>query len=134
MRGCVMLTSGRPLPGEGDAFQRGEGVAIVLLDWEVEAWKTDGRQWKVLSPRIVKVTLEVEKKKLHIVSCYAPTRAASKQEKDAFYDDLGTLLAGIPDSDLYVLLGDFNARIGSRESSQDQWGRARGPLWSWNCK
>ncbi len=34
---CVMLTSFRPLPGEGDAFQRGEGVAIVLLDWGVEA-------------------------------------------------------------------------------------------------
>ncbi len=93
----------------------------MLLDWAVEAWKTGGRQWKALSPRIVTATSEVEKKKLHIVSCYVPTRAASRQEKDAFYDDLGTLLAGIPDSDLYVLLGDFNAHIGSRESAQDQW-------------
>ena len=123
----VVLTSGRPLPGEGDGFQRGEGVAIVLLDWAVEAWKTGGCQWKALSSRIVTASLEVEKKKFHIVSCYAPTRAASRQEKDAFYDDLGALLAGIPDRDLYVLLGDFNACIGSRDSAQDQWGEARGP-------
>ena len=34
------------------------------------------------------------------------------------------MLTGIPDSDLYVLLGDFNGRIGSRELAQDG---ARGP-------
>ena len=100
-----MLTSGRALPGEGDSFRRGEGVAIVLLDWAVEAWKSGGRQWKAWSPRIITASLEVEKKKLHIVSCYVPTRAASRQDKENFYDDLGAVLAGIPDTDLYVLLG-----------------------------
>ena len=122
-----MLTSGRALPGEGGSFQRGEGVAIVLLDWAVEAWKSGERQWKAWSPRIVTASLEVEKKKLHIVSCYAPTRAASRQDKENFYDDLGAVLAGIPDTDMYVLLGDFNAHIGSRESAHDQWSGARGP-------
>ena len=60
-----------------------------------------------------------------VIITYAPTRTANRKEKDAFYDDLETQLAGIPDSDMYimiVLLGDFNARIGSRESAQDQWG------------
>ena len=29
------------------------------------------------------------------------------------------MLTGIPDGDLYVLLGDFNAHIGSRELAQE---------------
>ena len=51
--------------------------------------------------------LQVGKKKLHVVSCYAPTRAASKEEKDNFnfYDDLGAVLSSIPKSDLYVVSG-----------------------------
>ena len=36
------------------------------------------------------------------------------------------VLNSIPDNDLYVLLGDFNAHIGSRDSTQDQWGSERG--------
>ena len=31
---------------EGDNIQRGEGVAIVLFKWAVEAWKNGGCQWK----------------------------------------------------------------------------------------
>lgn len=124
--GSVVLASGRPLPDEGSSFQRGEGVAIVLLDWAVQAWKEGGSQWKAWSSRLVTACLQVGKKKLHVVSCYAPTRAASREEKDKFYDELGGVLSGIPDSDLYVMLGDFNARIGSREPG-DQWCMARGP-------
>ena len=37
------------------------------------------------------------------------------------------VLSNTPDSDLFVLLGDYNARIGSRDAAQDQWGMARGP-------
>ena len=59
------------------------------------------------------------------MSCYAPTRAASRKEKDKFYD-LGAVLSSTPESDLYVVLGDFNARVRSRES-EDQWRMARGP-------
>ena len=125
--GCMVLTSGRPLPDTEDSFQRGEGVALVLLDWAVEAWKNGGRQWKAWSSRIVTASVQVEKSRLHFVSCYAPTRSARREDKDAFYEDLSAVLTGIPDSDMYVVLGDLNARIGSRESAQDQWGGARGP-------
>ena len=39
--GSVVLGSGRPLPDAGGSFQRGEGVAILLLDWAVQAWKEE---------------------------------------------------------------------------------------------
>ena len=88
----------------------------VFLDWAVQAWKEGGSQWKSWSSRLVTACLQVGKKKLHVVSSYAPTRAASREEKDKFYDELGGVLSSIPESDLYVLLGDFNARIGSRKA------------------
>jgi hypothetical protein len=36
-------------------------------------------------------------------------------------------LDAIPSSDLYVMLGDFNAHVGSRSSSDDLWADVRGP-------
>ena len=92
----------------------------------MQALKEGGSQWKSWSSRLVTACLQVGKKKLHVVSCYAPTRAASREEKDKFYDELGGVLSCIPESDLYILLGDFNARIGSREPD-DHLRMTRGP-------
>ena len=50
-----------------------------------------------------------------MVLCYAPTMAASRQVKDAFFQDLDSILAAIPAGKKYVILGDFNACVGSRE-------------------
>ena len=58
---------------------------------------------------------------LHILSCYAPTFAASREEKDRFWDDLQLALDSIPSSEPCIMLGDFNARVGSRVSQDDQW-------------
>ena len=50
-----------------------------------------------------------------------------REEKDRLYDELGSFIDGVPDSDVYILLGDFNARIGSREQEDDLLGMATGP-------
>ena len=50
----------------------------------MEAWRRTGRQWKAWSSRAVSVCLQVgggggARERLHdVVSCYAPTRAASR--------------------------------------------------------
>ena len=41
-------------------------------------------------------------------------KAARREEKDKFNEELSNVLSNTPDSDLFVLLGDFNARIGSK--------------------
>ena len=65
--------------------------------------------------------------KLHVVSCYAPMRTASRQVKDAFFQDLESILSAILAGEKYVILVDFNAHVGSRECVGDQWGSVRGP-------
>ena len=42
---ALVLTSGRPLPSDGDALVRGEGVAVVLRSRGLRAWKAGGSHW-----------------------------------------------------------------------------------------
>ena len=89
-------------------------MAIVPLGPAIDAWKRAGKQWKAWGPRAVSACLHVgegTKTKLHVVYCYAPTRAANKQVKGAYFQDLGSILATIPAGEKYVILGEFNARV-----------------------
>ena len=87
MQGSVILTSGRSVPGNGEAVRRGEGVALVLRGIAIQAWRRGGKQWGGWSPRCVSVCLQLNKhttSKLHIVSVYAPTWAASRDITECY--------------------------------------------------
>ena len=117
---------------QGDTVKKGEGVAIVLTDWAIDAWKAAGRPWKAWSSRAVSACLQLggrSRDKLHVVSCYAPTRAASRQEKDTFFDELNSILSSVPAGEKYIVLGDGNACVGSRQVVGDQWSKVRSPHW-----
>ena len=64
--------------------------------------------------------------RLHVLSCYAPIFAASREAKEEFYGVLQEALSTIPPRENFVMLGDFNARIGSR-SAGSEWGPVMGP-------
>lgn len=48
-----------------------------------------------------------------LISAYAPTLDTDENIKDAFYESLDAALTKIPGSDKLVLMGDFNARVGT---------------------
>lgn len=52
---------------------------------------------------------------IHILSCNAPTFAASREDKDNFFDNLQQALNEVPPNESFVILGDFNAHVGSRD-------------------
>ena len=64
-----------------------------------------------------------------MVSCYAPTRAASREDKEAFSQVLGNFISTVPSRkrESYIILGDFNARVGCRKDEDDMWAAVRGP-------
>ena len=64
-------------------------------------------------------------RKLHVMSCYASTRAASRLDKDKFSTVLDNFIASVPSRENYVILGDFNARVGSRVGGDDVWANER---------
>ena len=47
-----------------------------------------------------------------IINVYAPTMTNPDENKEAFYNQLTSVLGGIPHTDKLLLIRDFNARIG----------------------
>ena len=71
---------------------------------------------KAISDRLMILKIKINDKTplhLHIISAYAPTLPSSEDSKQQFYEDLSRLLRGIPLHDKVICLGDFNARVGS---------------------
>ena len=134
--GHVILHSGRPVPADGNRALRNEGVAIVLDPTMAENWKSSGGEWQAVSSRIVSARLKLGEKvgqrgrrePVHgtIVSVYAPTHRANQEEKDKFYTDLQSQIDGVAEEDILVVVGDFNARVGSSERHEDIWNDVRG--------
>ena len=53
-----------------------------------------------------------------------------QQEQPAeenFFSDLNDMLCLTPEEEMYVILGDFNARVGLKEDTSEKWSRVRGP-------
>ncbi|XP_035685672.1 uncharacterized protein LOC118422260 [Branchiostoma floridae] len=50
---------------------------------------------------------------LTLISAYAPTMSYAQEQKEEFYEKLAHLLHTVPKHDKLLLMGDFNARVGS---------------------
>ncbi|VDL90226.1 unnamed protein product [Schistocephalus solidus] len=59
-----------------------------------------------------------------IISAYTHPMTSSGVAKDKFYEDLHALLATVSKTDKLIVLGDFNARIGTDHAS---WQKVLGP-------
>lgn len=135
--GYTVVHSGRPVPAAGDVAQRGEGVGIVLDPVLSEAWRNGGEVWNPVSSRIVTLRLLLSENEvpglgsrpfyLSLISVYAPTHRSCPDVKNEFYNDLQASLDSVPKDDMLILVGDFNARVGSTPREEDSvWHGVRG--------
>jgi hypothetical protein len=51
---------------------------------------------------------------------YAPINDATEEDKDQFYSTLQAAIDDIPGHDVLLLLGDFNARVGSNNMGRER--------------
>ncbi|VDL95075.1 unnamed protein product [Schistocephalus solidus] len=65
-----------------------------------------------------------------IISAYATPMTSSNAAKDKFYEDLHALLATVPKKDKLIVLGDFNARVGTDHAA---WQGVLGPHGLGSC-
>ena len=52
-----------------------------------------------------------------VIQVYAPTSNAEEAEVEQFYEDLKDLLELTPKKDVLFIIGDWNAKVGSQETS-----------------
>ena len=72
-----------------------------------------------VSDRIMTMRLPLCKDNLAtIISVYAPTMTNPDENKEAFFNQLVSVLSGIPRTDKLLLIEDFNARI---ERENNKW-------------
>ena len=85
----------------------------MLSGSAITAWKDGGSLWKAWNSRLVIVSLKVLCRRrvsmLHVFSCYAPTHAAIREEKDSFFATLQEAISSLSQGACFVMLGDFNA-------------------------
>ena len=67
----------------------------------------------------LRLSLAYGKKHLTIISAYALTLTNPDETKHKFYEELHALITSVPKADKLVVLGDFNARIGSDNIAWD---------------
>ena len=119
----------------GEDGARNEGVGILLDPKATVAWRDAGEVWKAVSSRLVTAKLkrvgkgqrkhggsrETSNMFVSIVCAYAPTARAPPGVKVQFCSDLQVTLDQIPQNDILVVVGDFNARVGVLKPGEDSW-------------
>ena len=100
--GELLLYSGRVM-GEKHEY----GVGLILS----KGLKKSLIEWIAVSVRLITARLNTRLLKLMVVQCYAPTIEATSEEKEAFYGLLEATLHKIRQSNIIIIMGDFNAKI-----------------------
>ncbi|CAH8560679.1 unnamed protein product [Dicrocoelium dendriticum] len=106
------------LSGDPEAASAGLAGVGIALSGKAEAALLD---WFPINSRLCAVRLRgscrinrhrEERRNLFVISVYAPTDCSGDSVKDDFYRDLHQLLTNAKKSDVVILAGDFNARVG----------------------
>ena len=64
-----------------------------------------------------------------VIQGYAPTSNAKEAEVEQFYEDLQDLLELTPKKDVLFIIGDWNAKVGSKENT---WSNRQ--IWPWSTE
>ena len=84
-----------------------------------------------VNERLIKWRLPLSQgRNLTLICAYAPTLLSEEATKDRFYEELTASVRGVDKTDKLIILGDFNARVGS---NQQLWKNVLGPHGKGRC-
>ena len=67
--------------------------------------------------RMISVHLQGKPFNITVIQVYASTSNAEEAEVEQFYEDLQDLLELTPKEDVFFIIGDWNAKVGSQETA-----------------
>ena len=95
----------------GTGFIVGKRVKHLIIDFMAK------------SPRLCKIRIRGAFFNYSLINVHAPTEDKDDDEKEAFYEDLDDLYLSCPKSDIKIVLGDMNAKIGKETEFKPTIGR-----------
>ena len=66
--------------------------------------------------RMISVRFQGKLFNITVIQVYAPTSNTEEAEVEWFYEDLQNLLELTPQKDVLIIIGDWNAKVGSQET------------------
>lgn len=93
-----------------------KGVAFMLSK---EATKSL-IEWEPVSSRTIKTRFHNKVQRVTVIQCYTTANDAQEDCKNAFYERLQAEIDKQAKRDVALLMGDFNAKIGSDNTGQEQ--------------
>lgn len=102
--GELLIYSGKP---EGKNHESGVGLMIS------KDFRKCLINWKPISDRIIIARLQSKIRKVTVIQCYALIETSTSEQKNDFYDALSTTITQVEKSDILILIGDFNAKVGT---------------------
>ena len=97
----------------GHETQRRNGVAIIVN----KKWSKSVLGYNPKNDRMISIRFQGKPINITIIQVYAPTTNAKENEIEQFYADLQQLLDTAPRKDTIVIMGDWNAKVGSTTTS-----------------
>ena len=77
---------------------------------------------------MISVSLQGKPFNITVIQVYAPTSNAEEAEVERFYEDLQDLLELTPEKDVLFIIGDWNAKVESRNT----WSNRQ--IWPWSTE
>ena len=78
--------------------------------------KNKTKQNKTKQNRMISIHFQGKPFSTMVIQAYAPTSNTEETEVECFYEDLQELLELTPQKDALLIIGDWNAKVGSQET------------------
>ena len=88
---------------------RRHGVGIMLAPKLAD--RVDGTNFK--SERVLNITLKLKSRNVSIIQIYVPQQGRPNNEKEAFYDELQSVVDVSKYSENLIIIGDWNEHVGT---------------------
>ena len=98
--------------GRNDGVKR-QGVAIAV-DTNTANSITS---YEMISERLISIKLKLSNESLTILQTYAPDTSYPDEAVDEFYQSLQSKIDSLARNEKYIILGDFNAKVGNNHHS-----------------
>lgn len=96
-----------------DANQHRKGVGIILSKQYVRCVM----ECVPLSDRMMMIKLKGSPLNVNLIQVYAPTADSDEDEIESFYHNLKQLLKSTKQHEITLIIGDFNAKVGSEKTT-----------------